>query len=597
MIELGDTTATDAALVRECARHIVDAFGFYNAEFRVITRRAPVRFETRDWKGSQRDAVERIELYDRFVSQTIAELRLQLGARALDRALWARIKTEFAAQITGLHDNEFTKTFFSSITRQLFGTVGVAPEIEFVATDLDPLAGAQELMRAMRAGTSAAGATSGIQSYRNRGSLALLIEDLLSDLHFRAPWHDLDKSVEHVTSEIAARLRSNRERRSVEQIEVIRAGFYQFTRCYVVGRVIGRGFALPLVIALKNTESGVLVDAVMLTEEDVSVVFGFSRSYLHADLDHVAEAVVFIKSLLPRKPISELFTVLGRARQGKTERYRELMRALAGTTEQFVHAPGERGLVMVCFTLPSFDVVFKVIRDRFPYPKNILREEVQAKYRMVFKHDRVGRLVDAQEFKRLRFPRARFAPELLAELASETASTVHVDGDDLVLDHCYVERRMTPLNLYLRTASPEAATRAVLDYGQCIRDLAYTNIFAGDLLLKNFGVSRHGRVIFYDYDELCRVTDCRFRDLPQATNLEDEMRDEAWFYVADNDIFPETFIRFLAFDDAQRAAFLRVHGEILTAAFWRNVQQRLNDGEVLEVVPYHPHRVRVASEP
>jgi isocitrate dehydrogenase kinase/phosphatase len=565
----------------ECARHIVDAFGFYNAEFRVITRRAPVRFDTRDWKGSQRDAVARIDLYERFVSQTIAELRLRLGERALDRELWAQIRNEFATQIAVLPDTEFTKTFFSSITRQLFGTVGVASAIEFVATDLDPLANVRS--------------TLGTNTYLNRGALPLLIEDLLGDLRFRSAWKDLDRSVEHVVSEINTRLNSERERRAVEKIEVIRPIFYQFTRGYVVGRIVGRGFTLPLVIALKNTESGVLVDAVMLQQEDVSVVFGFARSYLHVDLDHVAEAVVFIKSLLPRKPVSEIFTVLGRAKQGKTERYRELMRALASTSDQFVHAAGERGLVMVCFTLPSFDVVFKIIRDRFPYPKNILREEVQAKYRLVFKHDRVGRLVDAQEFKRLRFPRARFAPELLEELFSETASTVHAEGDDITFDHLYIERRMTPLNIYLRTASPAAAERAVLDYGQCIRDLAYTNIFAGDLLLKNFGVTRHGRVIFYDYDELCQVTDCRFRDMPEAANPEDEMRDEAWFYVADNDIFPETFIRFLAFDDAQRAAFLRVHGEVLTADFWRGVQHRLTEGEVLEVVPYHPHRVRVAS--
>lgn len=570
-----------AAIATECARHIVDAFGFYNAEFRVITRRAPVRFDTRDWKGSQRDAVDRIDLYDRFVSQTIAELCLTLADRSLDRGLWAEIRNEFAAQIAALPDTEFTKTFFSSITRQLFGTVGVSPEIEFVATDLDPLANVRS--------------TVGTNTYYNRGSLALLFEGLLGDLRFRSAWRDLDRSVEHIVAEINTLLGSTRERRSVEKIEVIRPVFYQFTRAYVVGRVIGRGFTLPLVIALKNTESGVLVDAVMLQPDDVSVVFGFARSYLHVDLDHVAEAVVFIKSLLPRKPVSEIFTVLGRAKQGKTERYRELMRALASTSDQFVHAAGERGLVMVCFTLPSFDVVFKIIRDKFPYPKNVLREEVQAKYRLVFKHDRVGRLVDAQEFKRLRFPRARFAPELLEELLSETASTVHVEGDDLTFDHLYIERRMTPLNLFLRNASPEAAERAVLDYGQCIRDLAYTNIFAGDLLLKNFGVTRHGRVIFYDYDELCQVTDCRFREIPVATNPEDEMRDEAWFYVGDNDIFPETFIRFLAFSDEQRAAFLRVHHEVLTADFWRTVQHRLRDGEVLEVVPYHPHRVRIAS--
>jgi isocitrate dehydrogenase kinase/phosphatase len=324
-------------------------------------------------------------------------------------------------------------------------------------------------------------------------------------------------------------------------------------------------------------------------------VFSFTRSYFHVDLERVAEAVVFLKSILPLKPVSELFTVLGRARQGKTERYRELMRNLERTSDLFVHAAGERGLVMVCFTLPSFDVVFKVIRDRFAPPKTVLRQEVMDKYRMVFIHDRAGRLVDAQEFRRLRFPRARFAPELLEELRREAVDTVHEDGDDLVIDHMYIERRMTPLNLHLREAEPADAERAVIDYGQCIRDLAYTNIFPGDLLLKNFGVTRHGRVIFYDYDELCRVTDCNFREVPPATNEEDEMRGEAWFYVADNDIFPETFISFLGLNDSQRAALLRMHGEILTAAFWRGVQQRLTDGEVLEVLPYHPHRVRVAS--
>ncbi|HWX68206.1 MAG TPA: bifunctional isocitrate dehydrogenase kinase/phosphatase [Steroidobacteraceae bacterium] len=566
---------------RDCARQIVDAFAHYNAEFRAITRRAPQRFDARDWKGSQRDAVERIELYDHYVNQTIAALRLALGVQAADRSLWQELRAEFAAQITTLPDPEFTKTFFSSISRRLFGTVGVSSDIEFVATDLDPLANIH-----LGVGTN---------TYVNHGSLALLIEDLLGDVRFRSSWRDLDSSIAHVTAEVRSYLHSRGERRGIERVEVIRAVFYQMSRAYIVGRVLGRGFLVPLVIALKNTDGGVLVDAVMLAEADVSILFGFTRSYFHADLERVAEAVVFLRSLMPRKPVSELFTVLGRARQGKTERYRELMRNLEHTDDHFVQAAGERGLVMVCFTLPSFDVVFKVIRDRFPYPKTVLREEVIEKYRLVFIHDRAGRLVDAQEFRRLRFPRARFAPELLAELRRETPGTVHEDGDDLVFDHLYIERRMTPLNLYVRSSPAAEAERAVLDYGQCIRDLAYTNIFPGDLLLKNFGVTRHGRVIFYDYDELCRVTDCNFRDVPPATHEEDEMRGEAWFYVAENDVFPETFLNFLGFSEEQRAALLRVHGEILTAAFWRGVQQRLNEGEVLEVLPYHPHRVRVAG--
>jgi isocitrate dehydrogenase kinase/phosphatase len=566
---------------RTASRRIAGAFAEYNAEFRAITRRAPMRFDALDWKGGQRDAVERIELYDRFVTRTVAELRAMLGGQAQDRTLWTLIRADFAARIAGLPDTEFTKTFFSSISRRLFGTVGVAPEIEFVATDLDPLANVTSSVTT--------------NTYINHGSLALLFEGLLGDVRFRSPWKDLDNSIRHVTTEVLAHLAARGEQRAVQRVEVIRPVFYQISRAYIVGRLIGRNFLVPLVIALKNTDSGMLVDAVMLAEGDVSIVFSFSRSYFHADLEHVAEAVVFLKSLLPRKPVSELFTVLGRARQGKTERYREIMRHLAETPDRFVQAPGQKGLVMVVFTLPSFDVVFKVIRDRFPYPKNMLREEVLAKYQLVFRHDRAGRLVDAQEFRRLRFPKVLFAPELLAELLTETALSVHEAGDQLVFDHMYIERRMIPLDLYLRTASPAAAEQAALEYGQCIRDLAHTNIFPGDLLLKNFGVTRHGRVIFYDYDELCLVTDCHFRDLPRAANPEDEMRGEPWFYVGEHDVFPETFINFVAFDAAQREALLRTHGEIFTAKFWQQVQRRLTEGEVLEVLPYHPHRVRVAS--
>jgi isocitrate dehydrogenase kinase/phosphatase len=563
------------------SRRIAGAFAEYNAEFRAITRRAPLRFDARDWKGSQLDAVARIELYDRFVARTVAELKAMLGDRAQDRSLWTRIRADFAARIAGLADTEFTKTFFSSISRRLFGTVGVAPEIEFVATDLDPLAHVASTVTT--------------NTYINHGSLALLFEDLLGDVRFRSPWRDLDNSIRHVTTEVLAHLAARGEQRAVRRVEVIRPVFYQISRAYIVGRLIGRNFLVPLVIALKNTDGGMLVDAVMLAEGDVSIVFSFSRSYFHADLEHVAEAVVFLKSLLPKKPVSELFTVLGRARQGKTERYREIMRHLAGTPDRFVPAPGQRGLVMVCFTLASFDVVFKVIRDRFPYPKNVLREDVLAKYQLVFRHDRAGRLVDAQEFRRLRFPKALFDPELLAELLAETALSVHEDAEHLVFDHMYIERRMTPLDLYLRTASAAAAEQAALEYGQCIRDLAHTNIFPGDLLLKNFGVTRHGRVIFYDYDELCLVTDCHFREVPRAANPEDEMRGEPWFYVGEHDVFPETFINFVAFDAAQREALLRTHGEIFTARFWQQVQRRLLEGEVLEVLPYHPHRVRVAG--
>ena len=568
-------------LVRDCAQTLVDAFADYNAEFRAITQRARKRFEERDWHGSQRDAVERIDLYRRYVDSAVELMQRKLGDDVHERAVWSSIKRRFAEIIDPLPDNEFPKTFFSSITRTTFDTTGVDAAVEFFALDLDPLSNVKTYVET--------------KVYVNRGSIELLVEELLADFRFRTPYRDFDRSVRTVTEELRSSLESGGERRTVEKLEVIKEVFYQMTRAYLVGRISGRGWTLPFVVALRNQESGVVVDAIMLEEGTVSVLFSFTRSYFHVDLAHVGEVVKFLKSILPLKPVSELYTVLGRAKQGKTERYRELYRHLQTSNDQFILAPGEKGLVMVCFTLPSFDVVFKLIRDKFPYQKNILREDVLQKYDLVFKHDRAGRLVDAQEFKRMKFPKARLAPDLLHELLTETAATVHEEGDQLLIDHLYIERRMTPLNLYVREASREQAEKAVLDYGQAIRDLAVTNIFPGDLLLKNFGVTRHGRVIFYDYDELCLVTDCRFREVPQSRYEEDEMLAETWYYVGENDVFPETFINFLGFDPQLKEVFLNAHREILTADWWRGIQERLREGDVLEVLPYHKHRVRVFS--
>lgn len=568
-------------LIRECAQALVDSFADYNADFRAITQRARQRFEDRDWRGSQRDAVERIDLYRKYVAGAVEVMRHELGDDVHERAVWSSIKRRFAEIIDPVPDSDFPKTFFSSVTRQTFDTVGVDPAVEFVALDMDPLGSVKTHVET--------------KVYVNRGSVDLLVEELLADFRFRTPYRDFDLSVRRVADEIKAALDAGGERRTIERLEVIKEVFYQMTRAYLVGRICGRDWTQPFVVALRNCESGVLVDAIMLDEASVSVLFSYTRSYFHVDLAHVGEVVRFLKEILPRKWVSELYTVLGRAKQGKTERFRELFRHLQSSDDQFVLAPGEKGLVMVCFTLPSFDVVFKIIRDKFPDQKNIQRQDVLAKYDLVFKHDRAGRLVDAQEYKLVKLPRARFAPDLLEEMLADTANTVHEEGEDLVIGHMYVERRMTPLNLYVRTATRQQAEKAVLDYGQCIRDLAVTNIFPGDLLLKNFGVTRNERVIFYDYDELCLVTDCRFREIPQPSHEEDEMRGETWYYVGDNDVFPETFIDFLGFDPGLKQVFLEAHREILTAEWWRGIQERLREGDLLEVLPYHKHRVRVFS--
>jgi isocitrate dehydrogenase kinase/phosphatase len=421
-----------------------------------------------------------------------------------------------------------------------------------------------------------------------QGDLTSLIKRLLECQPIGAPWADLDTSAWVVASALERHLWQHGELRHVQSLEVIDAVFYQSTRAYLVGRMVGRKITTPIAIALRSTETGVVVDAAMLSEDELSILFGFARSYFHVDLERVADTVAFLKELLPRKPAGELFTVLGRAKQGKTERYRSLFRHLSASDDEFVPAPGQRGLVMICFTLPSFDVVFKVIRDHIAEVKSVSKKDVMAKYSFVFRHDRAGRLIDAQEFRRLRFPVARFSAPLLDELRAEAGDSVHLAGSDLIFDHLYIERRVTPLDIFLRDAPEAEAQRAAVDYGRAIRDLAYTDVFPGDLLLKNFGVTRHGRVVFYDYDELCRVSDCQFRDLPRPQCEADEMRAEPWFFVGDRDVFPETLVSFLGMSGPLREVYLRAHADLYQPGFWRRTQQRIAAGEVLEVLPYVP---------
>ncbi|MCB1588152.1 MAG: bifunctional isocitrate dehydrogenase kinase/phosphatase [Xanthomonadales bacterium] len=570
------------ALAQDCARLIRAGFADYNARFRGITQRAQSRFEQRDWAGARGDAIERIELYDRCVSETSRLLAAKLGEEAADRALWADIKQNYSDLVAPLLDQELNKTFYNTLTRRFFKTQGVDAAIEYVALDIEPTDRITHPVARL--------------SFANTHSEVALFERVLKGFRFGVPYRDLRASAEAIAQEVDEQLADWFGDPRLRAVELLETVHYREQRAYLIGRLFGESRFCPLVIALTHEDDGLVADAVMTSRDDVAILFGFTRSYFHADLETVGDAVVFLRTLLPTKPVNELYTVLGRAKQGKTERFRHFFHHLSTRDEHFSMAEGERGMVMAVFTLPSYPLVFKIIRDRFAYPKTVLREEVIQKYQFVFRHDRAGRLVDAQEFRHLRFKRKQFEAKVLEDLQKSCASALIADGDELVIRHMYVERRLRPLNLYLREVDEGLALRAVLDYGQCIRDLALSNVFAGDLLLKNFGVTRHGRVIFYDYDELCLVTDCRFRELPAARSGDEETHSGAWFYVGENDIFPEQFTEFLGLTPALKQALLDRHGELFTAQWWLQLQTRLQAGEVFDIPPYRAD-VRLGVRP
>jgi isocitrate dehydrogenase kinase/phosphatase len=542
----------DAASPKRYAATIAEQFRDYNEEFGRITRRAALNFLAEDWHTAQLDAVARIELYEQRVTRCVQTVGAELEERRRDLELWADIKRAYEIMVARRPDSDFYRTFFNSVSRDLFGTIGVNTEVEFCATTVGRASGAVP-----------------IRVYRVGGSLTAAVREILADLPFGAAVGDLDAAVHQISADIGRYFESGRHSGAPESIELIEPVFYRGHQAFAVGRLIGDSAITPLVISFTNSAAGVRVDAVMLSRAEVGSLFGYARSYFHVDLPVVSAAITLLRSFMPRKSIDELYTVLGRAKQGKTERYFTLQRHLNTSIDSFVHAPGERGLVMIVFTLPSHDLVFKVIRDHFGAPKTSTRAEVIERYQFVFRHDRAGRLVDAQEFKRLRLPRARFMPDLAGELLRDARMSCRIEGDDLIVEHCYIERRLRPLNLFLREAEPAAAEAAIIDYGNALRDLAASNVFPGDLLLKNFGVTSHRRVIFYDYDELCLVTDCVFRDLPQPRFDEEEVSAEPWFHYGPRDAFPEQWLTFLSIPDALRDVFLRHHAELFTAAWWR----------------------------
>jgi isocitrate dehydrogenase kinase/phosphatase len=541
----------------ELAAGLRQRFEDYNAEFTRITRRAARHFIARDWHAARADAVLRIELYEGHVSSAIKALREELGAAIDDRELWVEIKQEFALQIASLPDSDFYRTFLNSITRDLFATVGVDEQIEFTAT--------------------ASGRASGsvpIRVHPVGDSLQRAVCELLTDLPFAGLIAEVEPFARQICRELTPHFDSRRQSAAPQLVEVIDAPFFRGDTASIVGRMIGDGSITPFVIVFRHDADGLKVDSVLLARSDISSLFGFTRSYFHVDLPVVSATVSLLRTFMPGNPVDELYTILGRAKQGKTERYYALRRHLAQSFDVFVHAPGQRGLVMIAFTLPSHDLVFKVIRDRFGPPKNTSRAEVMERYKWVFEHDRVGRLVDAQEYKQLRLPKARFMPALLEELLTESGSVCRLDGDDLIVGHCYIERRLRPLDLYLRDAESAAAERALLDYGDALRELAGIDVFPGDLLLKNFGVTSQGKVVFYDYDEVTSLRECNFRELPVASSEEEEMSAEPWFFVGANDIFPEQWLPFLGIPPQLLESFKARHGELLGPHWWKKMVER-----------------------
>jgi isocitrate dehydrogenase kinase/phosphatase len=578
---LTDTRAFDVA------QAMLEGFNRHYRLFRETSAAAQQRFERGDWALQQRAQRERIEFYDRRVDEAVERLRTEFAVDQLSMDSWQQIKLHYIGLLTDHHQPELAETFFNSCTAKLlhrsyfnndFIFVRPAVSTEYIENE-EPAA--KPTYRAY---------------YPTRETLRETLIRIVHNFQLQREFEDLERDIDSVLAamqrELGLPLATWRLRPNF-QIQVLSSLFFRNKGAYLVGKIINGFTELPLCLPILHGVGGkLLIDTALFREDDLLMVFSFARAYFMVDMEVPSAYVQFLRSLMPRKPRAELYNALGLQKHGKNLFYRDFLAHLRHSSDRFRIAPGIKGMVMLVFDLPSFPYVFKVIKDFYPPQKDTTREQIKGKYLLVKQHDRVGRMADTLEYSNVAFPRARFEPELVAELEHFCPSLIEQAGEQLIVRHVYIERRMIPLNIYLHDASEAgdrgAIERAVIEYGNAIKDLVAANIFPGDMLWKNFGVTRAGKVVFYDYDEIEYLTDCNFRRVPQARNEEDELSGEVWYSVGPKDVFPETFGPFLLGNPSVREVFLAHHADLLDPEFWQAHKQRIAAGHVHDVFPYEP---------
>ena len=569
----------------DIAKALLEGFDRHYRLFRDASRGAKQRFEAADWHGQQLAQRERIEFYDKRVAEAVERLEGEFGASGLSRETWQQVKLHYIGLLIDHHQPELAETFFNSVTTKMLHRSYFRNEFIFVR----PAVSTEYIENEESSSTPTYRAY-----YPSRdGSAEGLRETLVSVVgHFglRREFEDLGRDIEYVLQAFRTQFGDLKVSANF-QIQVLSSLFFRNKGAYIVGKVINgfreTGFALPI---LHTSRGQLVIDTALFGEDDLLLLFSFARAYFMVDMEIPSAFVQFLRSLMPRKPRWELYNALGLQKQGKNQFYRDFLYHLRHSSDKFRIAPGIKGMVMLVFDLPSFPFVFKLIKDFYPPQKETTRELIKSKYLLVKTHDRVGRMADSLEYSNVAFPRQRFEQELIDELQHFCPSLLVEEGDNLVIRHVYIERRMIPLNLYLQEATPEQLRHAVIEYGNAIKDLVSANIFPGDMLWKNFGVTRHGKVVFYDYDEIEYLTDCNFRKVPPPRNEEEEMSGELWYSVGPKDVFPETFGPFLLGNREVRKVFMEHHADLLDADYWQARKDRIQAGYVHDVFPYDPYK-------
>ena len=571
------------------AKKILLGFEHHYQNIKSASIEAKRCFEEKEWEKIENDSKLRLNFYDEqvdvFCKNLSSELKKQTlyGAKAefnetqkmdkFNSDFWKNTKHVYIELITSHKQPELAETFYNSVFCRIFSRsfynnqyIFTKPCVSLNYIDMDEPV---------------------IDSYFvDDGQLKETLTSVLNNYKFSCKFGNLDQDIERLQEQLIKQM--PRLQSEVFELQFISTPFIRGKCAYIVGKIVTQLHSdVPVLIALLNDENkGLYVDSLLTDIGSISIIFSFSRSYFFITTDYPSAIVEYLKELLPGKTRAVLYSAIGLHKQGKTLLYRHFLKYSKITSEKLIIAPGIKGMVMSVFTFPMYPYVFKVINDQFAPPKMGTKEMVKDRYYFVKNHVRIGRLADTWEFSNVAFPLKDIDDALLKELEKKASSNIEIENDLLIIKHMYIENKMTPLNMYLETANKKQQNHIINDYGKAIDELINSNIFPGDMLTKNFGVTRQNRVVFYDYDEITLMSTPIFKKIPEAKTYEQEMASEPWYYVGQNDVFPEEFKYFMLPNPYMKEVFNKKYKKLLDADYWVSIQEKIKQNGVMDYYPY-----------
>ncbi|MBF0385610.1 MAG: bifunctional isocitrate dehydrogenase kinase/phosphatase, partial [Candidatus Omnitrophica bacterium] len=570
------------------------AFDMYRAKFEEINHGTKLRFERRKWAEIIENAVKTINLYPESLSKIEQDVEAMLGEKKYDRELWMEIKQSYKRYVIERYEADLAMTFFYSVMRRVFQKIGQPIEYEDDGIlEKGPIKGYRQVYLTY--------------TRKDELSRAELIADILSELGFDEEIYtpsQIETDAKKIAARIEASLKDHLGHANFDSIEILKPVFYRNKGSYVVGRIRFGNLIIPLVISLRNERSrGIYARSIIMDDNELLAIFGGTRSGFQVEIEQYRELTDFIQTILPSRERLDIYSLLGLLQPVKVKLNHDIQRHLRESKESFVVTEGEKGWVMVVFTLPTYPYVFKVIADHSEKETFFGRDSVAGKYRMVNRMDRVGRMLNAIAFTDLRFKKDMFSKELLDELIARAPSVTAINDNEVILRQVYVERKVVPALVHLKRNKddPKEIKRILKEFGDLIKDLAFAGIWIGDMKLKNTGITQSGRLMSFDYDELGQLTDYTFME--NAPFYSPAGEDEHWSRNSDymdKVIYKKVFLYDfsviagelrgigIANDHEYLEYFREVHADLFIESFWQDIQGKIKQGYILDYAPAMP---------